>query len=433
MTDESPLTSTTEEGDESAPEQSRRWRRPLAAFLAVVAALSLVLAVTATWMNNTLLDTDTWVETVASLPSDPELQQLVAAEVADEVLTVIDLPNLMEGALGPAGKFLAAPAQDASRGFIEDATVEVLASPEFEEIWLEANRVAHSRAVKVLKGESDVANVVDGQVTLDLVPLINNVVADISQNIPELFGGVVSIPAVSADQVDQATQNLADSLGITLPPDFGQIPVFDAAALTTAQDVVALLDGGMIALWVLFVLALVGSIVASIDRRRTVAFVGITTAVTALVVWVMRRPLETDIVDEIKNPSGKQATEIVIDVTLWNNLGPLILALVGISLVAAGIAFIVGPSRSAVTIRRSAVGLLGDHQPQTAASVFMRKHTSAFRIAGAAAAIFALFTIPDLTFWWFLTVVVILLAYEVSWSYVAPMDDSPSEQVATTS
>lgn len=432
MTQDRHMTTGTEQDDRSSPGPSRRWRRPLAAFLGVVAALSLVLAITATWVNTTLLDTDTWVETVAPLPSDPELQALVAAEVTAEVLTVIDLPTLMEGALGPAGRFLAAPAEDASRGFIEDATTKVLASPQFEEIWLEANRVAHSAAVKVLKGESDAANVVDGQVTLDLVPLINNVVADISQNIPELFGGVVSIPAVSADQVDQATQNLADSLGITLPPDFGQIPVFDAAALTTAQDVVALLDGGMIAFWVLFVLALVGSIVASIDRRRTVAFVGITTAVTALVVWVLRRPLETDIVDEIKNPSGKQATQIVIDVALWNNLGPLIAALVAISLLAAGVAFIVGPSRSAVAIRRSVIGLLGDHQPQTAASVFMRKHTSAFRIAGAAAAIFALFTIPELTFWWFFTVVVVLVAYEISWSYVAPIDDSSTEVAPST-
>ena len=148
---------------------------------------------------------------------------------------------------------------------------------------------------------------------------------------------------------------------------------------------------------------------------------------TALLVWLLRRPLETDIVDEIKNPSGKQASQIVIDVMLWNNLGPLIAALVGISLLAAGIAFIVGPSRSAVTIRRSVIGLLGDHQPQTAASVFMRKHTSAFRIAGAAAAIFALFTIPELTFWWFFTVVVVLVAYEISWSYVAPIDDSSTE------
>ena len=104
MTQDRQMTTGTEQDDRSSPGPSRRWRRPLAAFLGVVAALSLVLAVTATWLNTTLLDTDTWVETVAPLPSDPELQTLVAAEVADEVLTVIDLPTLMEGRARTGGE-----------------------------------------------------------------------------------------------------------------------------------------------------------------------------------------------------------------------------------------------------------------------------------------------------------------------------------------
>jgi len=408
----------------SGLERWRRWRRPLAGFLAVVAAMSLVLAVTATWMNNTLLDTDNWVAAVAPLPDDAELQEIIAQRVADEVLTLVDLPALMENSLGPAGAFLAAPAADASKGFIEDATVKVLASPQFETIWTESNRIAHRTAVKVLRGEVDVANVVDGQVTLDLLPLINNVVALISQEIPELFGGVIAIPEVTADQVDQATSNLADALGITIPPDFGQVPVFDTEALTAAQDGVRWLDDGMVALWVLFGLALVGSIVASADRRRTIAFVGIVTAVTAMTVWVLRRPLETDIVDEIKNPSGKQASQIVIDVALWRNLGPLIAALVALSLLAATIAWLAGPSRSAVTVRHTVTGLLGDHHPQTTASVFIRSHTTAFRIAGAVAALAALLSIPQLTWGWFLAITVVLIAYQASWIYVAPIDDN---------
>ncbi|MDH3752706.1 MAG: hypothetical protein OEU32_02440 [Acidimicrobiia bacterium] len=422
MTDQS--TPEIPESHNSGLEPSRRWRRPLAGSLAVVAALSLVFAVTATWMNTTLLDTDEWVESVAPLPDDAEFQQIIAERVADEVLTLIDLPALMENALGPAGKFLAAPAADASKGFIEDASVKVLASPEFETIWIEANRIAHQTAVKVLRGEVDAANVVDGQVTLDLVPLINNVVALISQDIPDLFGGVVAIPEVTADQVDQATTNLADAMGITIPSDFGQVPVFDTEALTAAQDGVRWLDDGMVALWVLFGLALVGSIVASVDRRRTIAFVGVVTAVTAVTVWVLRWPLETDIVDEIKNPSGKKASQIVIEVALWSNLGPLIAALVIVSLLAATISWLAGPSRSAVTVRRTVTGLFGDHHPQTTASIFMRSHTTAFRIAGAVAALAALLSIPRLTWGWFLTIVVVLVAYEMSWIYVAPIDDN---------
>ena len=408
--------------------RGERWRRPLTVVLAVTAALSLVLAVTATWVNRTLLDTDQWVKSVEPLPQDPELQQIVAEEVADEVLTVIDLPNLMEGLLGSAGRFLAVPAEDATRGAIEQATVDVLASPEFEQLWIEANRLAHEAAVAVLRDESTAVTIVDGQVTLDLVPLINNVIAQVSQNTPELFGGAISVPKVSPDQVDQAATNLANALGITLPPDFGQVPVFDAQALTTAQDTVQLLDSGVIALWIIFGLAIVGGLVASVDRRSTVAFLGVVTAVTAIIVWVLRRPLESDIVAQIKNPTGKEATQVVIEVALWRNLGPLIGWLVIVSLLAAVVAFLIGPSRYAVAVRTTVRGLLrGDDYDQTPAGAFIRRHTVAFRILGAAAALVALISIPELTWGWFLAIVGVLVAYEASWMYITPLDPVAAE------
>lgn len=409
-----------------------RWRRPVTVVLAVTAALSLVLAVTATWVNRTLLDTDQWIEAVEPLPQDPELQQIVAQEVADEVLTVIDLPNLMEGLLGSAGRFLAVPAQDAARSAIEQTTVDVLASPEFEQVWIEINRLAHEAAVKVLLGESSALTTVDGQVTLDLVPLINNVIAEISQNTPELFGGAISVPEVTPDQVGQAATDLADALGITLPPDFGQVPVFDAGALTTAQDVVQLLDTGVIALWIIFVLAVVGALVASIDRRGTVVFLGVVTTITAVIVWVLRRPLEGDIVDQIKNPTGKQATQIVIEVALWRNLGALIAWLVTVSLLAAAVAFLIGPSRYAVAVRTSVRGLFsGDDHEQTPVGAFIRRHTAAFRILGAAAALVALISIPELTWGWFLAITGVLVAYEASWMYITPLDPAAAEPDAT--
>lgn len=400
---------------------SHRWRRPLAGFLAVIAALTLVLGVTASWMRSTLLDTDRWVESVQPLPSNPGIQGLVAVEVADEVLTVIDLRTLLENAIGPAGRFLAGPVEDASRGFIEDATRTVVASPEFETVWVEVNRVAHEAAVRVLRAEATAADVVDGKVTLNLVPLINNVVAQISQDTPELFGGAITVPAITAEQVDQATASLAAGLGITIPSDFGQITVFNGDALNTTQRIVRLLDDGVVALWVLFALSLIGALVASVDRRRTVAALGIFTAVTAVIVWAMRRPLQDSILSQVQNPSGKEATQIVVDVALWQNLGSFILALVALSLLAATIAWVAGPSPSAVAVRRTVAGLTGDHRPQTAASRFMRQHTTAFRVGGALAALVALFSLSQLTWAWFFTIMIVLAAYDASWTYVSPL------------
>ncbi len=232
--------------------------------------------------------------------------------------------------------------------------------------------------------------------------------------------------------VEQAASNLAGALGITLPPDFGQVPVFDAQALTTAQNVVELLDDTQVALWIIFALAFVGALVASLDRRRTVAFVGVTTAVTGFVVWLARRPLESDLLAAIKNPTGKEAAQIVVEVALWRNLGPLIAALVVVAALAAGVAFLIGPSRYAVAFRATVRGLFrGDQYDQTAASVFLRRHTVAFRIVGAVAALIALLSIPQLTWGWIVTILVVLAAYEVSWAYVTPVPPQASSPHST--
>jgi hypothetical protein len=379
-------------------------------------------------MRTTVLDTDSWVEAVRPLPSDPQLQELVGVQVANEVLTLIDLPTLLETAVGPAGKFLAVPLQDASRGFIEDATRTVVASPEFEAVWVEANRIAHEAAVRVLRGEAIVGDLVDGQVTLNVVPLINNVVAQISEDAPELFGGAITVPEVTADQVDQAATSLAAALGVTIPPNFGQIPVFDSEALTTTQRAIRVLDDGVFALWVLFGLSLIGALVASVDRRRTVAALGVVTAVTAAVVWVLRRPLEEAVLDQIANPSGRQATQIVVDVALWRNLGTLIWGLIAVALIAAAVAYLAGSSNTAVAFRQTVVALFaGDQHPQTAVSAFMRRHTAAFRVAGAVAALIALYSLPQLTWGWFFTIAIVLVAYEASWIYVSPLEEHPTE------
>ncbi len=208
--------------------------------------------------------------------------------------------------------------------------------------------------------------------------------------------------------------------------------MFDARALTTTQDAVQVLDAGMIALWIIFVLAFVGALVASVDRRGTTVFLGIVTTVTAVIVWLLRRPLESDIVAEIKHPSGKQATQVVVDVALWRNLGPLIGWLVIVSLLAAVVAFLIGPSRYAVAIRTTVRGLFsGEEQHQTPAGAFIRRHTAAFRILGAVAALVALISIPELTWGWFLAIVGVLAAYQASWMYITPLDPAPAEADVT--
>ncbi len=406
--------------DRSQPAGARAWRRPLAAFLTAVSVISLVLAVSGTWVRSTLFDTDDWVAAVAPLPQDEELQNLVSAAVAVEVLQVVDVEDVLGDTLGPAARFLAGPLEGATEGFVEDATRKVIASPRFEVLWADANRVAHEAAVRLLRGESD-ASVVDGKVSFDLVPLINNTIAAASEATPQLFGGAVSIPEITADQVGEAGARLSELLGIEIPPDFGQVTVFDEDQLEALQGVVRLIDDGVVALWVIFVLSFVGALAASPNRRRSVAVMGTGVALAAVALWLLRAPVESSIIDQIGSSEGKQAAQIVIEAALWNNLGVLIWSLVVAALAGAAVAFLAGPSRAAVGVRRTVAGLFGgDRRPQTAASRFMRSHTAGFRVAGAAGAVVAAASLPQLTWGWALTIAIVLAAYEASWAFVPP-------------
>ncbi len=399
----------------------RRWRGPLASFLGIVAALSLVLAVSASWMRTTLMDTDSWVGAMGPLPEDEEFRALLATEVTTHVFELIDLPTLLGEELGPVGRALAGPIEDTTAQYVERATERAIATPAFEEIWVDVNRRAHTVAVRVLRGDTENLTTVDGTVVLDLVPIISLVVADVSNNAAELFGGSFDLPEIAPDQVQAATAQLSTALGIELPPDFGQVPLFEEAELERARQPVRILDDGVVALWVIFALSVVGALVASPNRRRTVAILGIATSVAATLAWLVRSPIEQSIVDQIESPSGRQAAAIVIETALWRNLGRLIVLLLIVSLITAAVAFVTGPSSTALSIRRTVRGLFGgDSEAQTPVSRFMRRHVAGFRVAGAVLAIIGMLSLQQLTWGWFFAISIVLVAYELSWEFVAP-------------
>jgi len=399
----------------------RRWRRPLTVFLTVVAALSLVLAVTATWVRTTLFDTDEFVSAVAPLPEEEPIRGLLAARIADDVSQLIDFSNVLDNTLGGVGSFLAGPLESATNGFIEDAANSAIASPAFDQLWEATVRVSHDNLVRVLKDDADNVTTVDGQVVLDLVPLINNAIAEASKTSPQLFGGAITIPEMTAAEVADAEQRLADALGIEIPANFGQVPLFSESSLDGVQGVVRLLDTGVIALWVIFGLSVVGALVASTGRRRTIAVLGVTTTVVAGAIWLIREPVEQGILSQVGDAAGKEAAQIFIEAVLWQNLGRLIWVLVIVAGLAAATAFLVGPSSTAVSIRRTVRGLFGgDEGQQTAASRFMRQHVAGFRVAGALVALAGMVSLPQLTWSWFLAITIVLIAYEAAWVFVSP-------------
>jgi hypothetical protein len=65
-------------------------------------------------------------------------------------------------------------------GFAGNGVSRLMASPAFQRWWAGANRLAHSQLISVLNGDSALVTATGGQVVLNLLSLVNDVLHAVS-------------------------------------------------------------------------------------------------------------------------------------------------------------------------------------------------------------------------------------------------------------
>lgn len=164
-------------------------RAVLAAVLIVVALLLAPVAAIGTWARLELVDTDRFVATFAPLAEDPDVQAFVAAQVSTAITEQIDIPSLVSDLVdgirslglppraGAALGLLEAPAAQGIQSLIDRTVAQVVASPVFADVWAQALRLTHSRAIALLQGTPGTALVLedDGTIALQLGPIVDAV------------------------------------------------------------------------------------------------------------------------------------------------------------------------------------------------------------------------------------------------------------------
>jgi hypothetical protein len=330
--------------------RARRARGIVAALLVVVTSVVATVAVAGVWGRRNALNTDRWVETVGPVVEDPAVQQALADWTTTEVMSLIDPEAYLERVLPERGQALAAPLTSALRGFVNDEVDTFFASDTFDRLWVEVNRRAHTRAVAVLEGDTGNLEIEGDNVEMNLVPVINQVLAQISEASPEILGRTVDLPTVTVDDIPQAAiEKIEDALGRDVPDDFGQFTVFQAQRLEQVQDAVSLFERLVVAAVVAAVLLLALTLWVSPRRRRTLLqlMVGITLGVVLLRRLGLR--LEDDVVD-LANPDNQGAVRVVVgafvssllDATAW---------ILAITVTVLTVALLTGPYRWAGALR----------------------------------------------------------------------------------
>ena len=159
----------------------------------------------------------------------------------------------------------------AIRGFVNQSVEKVISSDQFRQLVDKSVRLAHQSAINLLEGKKTAGLTInDNQVVFNTLPMIDQVLQQISQQ--GLLGNR-TVPALSTPtgQPSAQLQELATKLGVTLPPDFGQLVVFKSDSIKSAQQALRLIKR-LLVLLVIVTLVLIGlTLVLSLHRLRTLA------------------------------------------------------------------------------------------------------------------------------------------------------------------
>jgi hypothetical protein len=311
-----------------------RGRRYAVRALLCGATIVAALAIFAVWANRQVLDADNWADTSSAMLDNGEIRTQVSGYLVDEVYANADVGAEIARALPPRLKPLAGPATAGLRDLAQRTTDTALGRPRIQEAWTQANRVTAQQFINIAEGNSKFVTSSGGAVVLDLRSLVVEII------------GRLGLPRSLADKI---------------PPDAGHITIMSETQVDTVKGGVSVLKGLAAVLPALAIAMLAGAVFLARGRRReTLLIAGLDLIAAGLFVLVARSIMGGYVVDQLSptaavEPAASAAwsigTRILHDVALAT-------VVIGIPAVAA--AWIAGPYRPAVTLRRAAAPTLRD-------------------------------------------------------------------------
>ncbi|MFI2437167.1 hypothetical protein [Streptomyces sp. NPDC018693] len=319
----------------------RRLRQAGSSVLLLLALLLVPLAVVAAWVQETVSDTDRYVETVAPLASEPAVQEVVINRLTDRVVDSVDVaavtdslvralrdagapPRVVEGA-----ESLEGPLRGAVRAVVDRTVTRVITGDAFQQVWEGANRRSHAAVVNMLTGDREGTVRAEGDaVQLD----VGAVVTEVRERL-----------------VDAGFDKAA-----AIPDTDRTITLFHTEELGRAQDAMRLLD--VLGTWLpVLTVALAALAVWTAPAHRvmlmiTAVGVGVMMVVLLVALAVVRR-VYLDSVPPDALPTDAAAA--VYD-TFVRFLRDSTRTLLVLSVVTALVAYLFGPGRPARAVRTAA-------------------------------------------------------------------------------
>jgi hypothetical protein len=323
-------------------------RRIMAIVLVVLTGILTFAAVPALYLRSELIDTDRYVATVAPLASNPAIQAEIADKVTQQITEAVNFEAITRDALNELSKTapraaavitgLAPMIAEQTKQLIHTAVAKFVATPQFQDLWIQVNRVAHQGLVNLATGNTG------GTVSIDANGTVTISTKDIIARVKTLL-------------VQQGVD-----IAARIPEVDAQIPVFQSKELVRATDAIRTLNQTAPILAWLTVISAVGAIaVAPRGRRRSITSgvglaVAVSMAVLALGLVIGRGILLNSIPPDTVSPAAAQGLVETLLVPLRTSVR--LVFVVGLLIAVA--AFLSGHSRSAEFVRHG-LGRAGDY------------------------------------------------------------------------
>ena len=278
-----PQTTTTTTNHNPA----RTFFASLFGFFAVLLILSSIVSI---WMNRTLTNTDTFVAVVAPLASKPEVQAFVAQKASEQLVKnapTQDLANLLLPAGSEASTQTDAQLKALLQPMVYNNVLKVVSSPAFAAIWKSTNQTAHAALVSQLNNNT-------GNLSLDLNPLIDNVVSQLKTT--DL--GVVG---------DQITVN----------PEAGKINL-ESTGISKAHNYYTAFKSSTIIVIIAALICVGASIALSVHHLKTIRRILFSTGICAL---LLAASIEVPALVAVRvTDTSTQKVVVIIIQSLFHNL-----------------------------------------------------------------------------------------------------------------
>lgn len=364
-------------GTTTTAKPGRRSHRFWVAILLVIGTLLTPLTIVALFVKQQINDTGRYVQTIKPLATNAAVQAYVAEEVSQQLFERVDIKKYVKDALPKRADVLVGPLTSALQGFVQQAVERVLETDQFETLWVEANRVAHTQLVNVLTGSQngEITATANGAVTVDLSSVTKLVQQRLADTGIDLFS---NIPIANVG---------------------GKITIFRSQDLYKARTALKVLDTLAFILPFVIIGCFAGAVFLS--RNRRLGFVGCALAF-ALGAAILGLALFAGRGAYLNAATGRDlpydAAAAVYD-TLLRSLHTSVRAVLFLSAIVVIAVFFAGPSRFSVWFRirvRQGANWVGVQSDQAewkwlAPNAFIVKRKRGLRIVVAVLAFLVLF------------------------------------------